>query len=90
MCSQFQRKSSYCRPSLNWLSYASLSIEKIGRLSMPLVWALHGKWPFRGAEHYINPSGRDALPPVFDTLLSADGCFKPPFATPNQASQKFQ
>jgi len=40
---------------LHWLGDATLSIEEIGRLSMPLVWTLHDQWAFCGAEHYTSP-----------------------------------
>ena len=40
---------------LHWLGDATLSIEEIGRLSMPLVWRLPDQWAFCGAEHYTNP-----------------------------------
>ena len=40
---------------LHWLGDATLSIEEIGRLPMPLVWTLHDQWPFCGAEHYTSP-----------------------------------
>lgn len=34
---------------------STLSIEEIGRLTMPLVWTLHDQWAFCGAEHYTRP-----------------------------------
>lgn len=40
---------------LHWLGDATLSIEEIGRLPMPLVWTLHDQWAFCGAEHYTSP-----------------------------------
>ena len=40
---------------LHWLGEATLSIEEIGRLPMPLVWTLHDLWAFCGAEHYTSP-----------------------------------
>lgn len=40
---------------LHWLGDNTLSIEEIGRLSMPLVWTLHDQWAFCGAEHYTSP-----------------------------------
>ncbi len=40
---------------LHWLGNNTLSIEEIGRLSMPLVWTLHDQWAFCGAEHYTGP-----------------------------------
>lgn len=40
---------------LHWLGDATLSIEEIGRLTMPLVWTLHDQWAFCGAEHYTSP-----------------------------------
>jgi glycosyltransferase involved in cell wall biosynthesis len=40
---------------LHWLGDATLSIEEIGRLPMPLVWTLHDQWTFCGAEHYTSP-----------------------------------
>jgi glycosyltransferase involved in cell wall biosynthesis len=40
---------------LHWLGDATLSIEEIGRLPMPLVWTLHDQWVFCGAEHYTSP-----------------------------------
>jgi len=42
---------------LHWLGDSTLSIEEIGRLSMPLVWTLHDQWAFCGAEHYTTPPG---------------------------------
>jgi glycosyltransferase involved in cell wall biosynthesis len=42
---------------LHWLGDATLSIEEIGRLPMPLVWTLHDQWTFCGAEHYTSPPG---------------------------------
>ena len=39
----------------HWLGDRTLSIEEIGRLSMPLVWTLHDQWAFCGAEHYTSP-----------------------------------
>jgi glycosyltransferase involved in cell wall biosynthesis len=44
---------------LHWLGNATLSIEEIGRLTMPLVWTLHDQWAFCGAEHYTTPPGPD-------------------------------
>ncbi len=40
---------------LHWLGDATLSIEEIGLLRMPLVWTLHDQWAFCGAEHYTSP-----------------------------------
>jgi glycosyltransferase involved in cell wall biosynthesis len=40
---------------LHWLWDSTLSIEEIGRLTMPLVWTLHDQWAFCGAEHYTTP-----------------------------------
>lgn len=40
---------------LHWLGDATLSIEEIGRLPIPLVWTLHDQWAFCGAEHYTSP-----------------------------------
>ena len=40
---------------LHWMGDSTLSIEEIGRLSMPLVWTLHDQWAFCGAEHYTRP-----------------------------------
>lgn len=40
---------------LHWLGDNTLSIEEIGRLTMPLVWTLHDQWAFCGAEHYTSP-----------------------------------
>lgn len=42
---------------LHWLGDATLSIEEIGRLKLPLVWTLHDQWAFCGAEHYTTPPG---------------------------------
>lgn len=42
---------------LHWLGDATLSIEEIGRLPMPLVWTLHDQWAFCGAEHYTSLPG---------------------------------
>jgi glycosyltransferase involved in cell wall biosynthesis len=42
---------------LHWLGDATLSIEEIGRLPIPLVWTLHDQWAFCGAEHYTGPPG---------------------------------
>jgi len=42
---------------LHWLGDATLSIEEIGSLPMPLVWTLHDQWAFCGAEHYTSPPG---------------------------------
>lgn len=38
---------------------STLSIEEIGRLTMPLVWTLHDQWAFCGAEHYTRPPQAD-------------------------------
>lgn len=40
---------------LHWMGDSTLSIEEIGRLTMPLVWTLHDQWAFCGAEHYTRP-----------------------------------
>lgn len=40
---------------LHWLGDSTLSIEEIGRLSMPVVWTLHDQWAFCGSEHYTSP-----------------------------------
>ncbi len=40
---------------LHWLGDSFLSIEEIGRLSVPIVWTLHDQWAFCGAEHYTTP-----------------------------------
>ena len=47
--------------NLHWLGDSTLSIEEIGRLQFPVLWALHGQWPFSGAEHYapLPASGAD-------------------------------
>ncbi len=42
---------------LHWMGDATLSIEEIGCLPMPLVWTLHDQWAFCGAEHYTSPPG---------------------------------
>ena len=39
----------------HWLGDRTLSIEEIGRLSIPLVWTLHDQWAFCGAVHYTSP-----------------------------------
>ncbi|MCT0227617.1 glycosyltransferase [Synechococcus sp. CS-1331] len=40
---------------LHWMGDSTLSIEEIGRLTMPLVWTMHDQWGFCGAEHYTSP-----------------------------------
>ena len=40
---------------LHWMGDSTLSIEEIGRLTMPLVWTLHDQWGFCGSEHYTRP-----------------------------------
>ena len=40
---------------LHWMGDSTLSIEEIGRLTMPLVWTMHDQWGFCGAEHYTRP-----------------------------------
>ena len=40
---------------LHFLGDDTLSIEEIGKLSIPLVWTLHDQWAFCGAEHYTSP-----------------------------------
>lgn len=40
---------------LHWIDNATISVEEIGLLSMPLVWTLHDQWAFCGAEHYTSP-----------------------------------
>ncbi len=49
---QRHRKGETDLVHLHWLGDATLSIEEIGRLHMPLVWTLHDQWAFCGAEHY--------------------------------------
>ena len=51
---------------LHWLGDATLSIEEIGRLPMPLVWTLHDQWAFCGAEHYTS------LPALGETVSSEE------------------
>lgn len=52
---QRQHQSQADLVHLHWLGDATLSIEEIGRLTMPLVWTLHDQWAFCGAEHYTSP-----------------------------------
>ena len=46
--------------NLHWLGDSTISIEEIGRLSVPMVWTLHDQWAFSGSEHYspLNVSER--------------------------------
>jgi glycosyltransferase involved in cell wall biosynthesis len=37
---------------LHWLDSETISIEEIGRLSMPVVWTMHDQWAFSGGEHW--------------------------------------
>lgn len=51
---QRHRQSQADLVHLHWLGDSTLSIEEIGRLTMPLMWTLHDQWAFCGAEHYTN------------------------------------
>jgi len=52
---QHHAKSYIDLVHLHWLGNSTLSIEEVGRLTMPLVWTLHDQWAFCGAEHYTSP-----------------------------------
>jgi hypothetical protein len=55
---ELQQHHRQCQANLvhlHWLGDSTLSIEEIGRLTMPLVWSLHDQWAFCGAEHYTSP-----------------------------------
>lgn len=67
---------------LHWMGDSTLSIEEIGRLTVPLVWTLHDQWAFCGAEHYTRP-------PQADETESSDDRFVlgyPPTSRPDGES----
>lgn len=39
---------------LHWVNNELLSIEEIGKISLPMVWTLHDMWAFCGSEHYVD------------------------------------
>ena len=38
--------------NLHWVTDGFLSVEEIGRITKPIVWAMYDMWPFSGTEHY--------------------------------------
>ena len=66
---------------LHWIGDSTLSIEEIGRLSMPLVWTLHDQWAFCGAEHYTNP-------PTHGEVESSDMRFVQGYTAANRSRQE--
>jgi glycosyltransferase involved in cell wall biosynthesis len=66
---------------LHWLGDRTLSIEEIGRLSMPLVWTLHDQWAFCGAEHYTSP-------PLPGESASSDERFAHAYSTGSRPSHE--
>jgi glycosyltransferase involved in cell wall biosynthesis len=57
---------------LHWLGDSTISIEEIGRLSVPLIWTLHDQWAFCGAEHYTSPPRAGELTSTEDRFV---GCY---------------
>jgi len=65
----------------HWLGDRTLSIEEIGRLSMPLVWTLHDQWAFCGAEHYTSP-------PLPGEIASSDERFAVAYSTTSRPAHE--
>ena len=39
---------------LHWVCNEMVSIEDLGKISVPIVWTIHDMWPFCGIDHYTN------------------------------------
>lgn len=44
--------------NLHWVTDGLISIEEIGKITIPMVWSMYDMWPFSGTEHYGHVDSR--------------------------------